>query len=160
MDFLEWKWKNSDSNFTEGVQLTINSSIGSDNGLAPTRRQAIIWTNVDPVHRRIYAALGGDELMHAHEKRYRELIFSLNTNGFLCADTLWPSQYKNTILPIHLTIMKIVGHVERPEVYALGSLRNHFFYIFLPAHSDKTCCQKQIHCKHGHITIPKRKLVT
>ena len=38
------------------------SSIGSDNGSAPTRRQAIIWTNADPVYRRIYAALGGDEL--------------------------------------------------------------------------------------------------
>ena len=25
----------------------------------PNRRQAIIWTNADPVHRRIYAALGG-----------------------------------------------------------------------------------------------------
>ena len=28
-----------------GVQLKQNSIIGSDNGLAPTRRQAIIWTN-------------------------------------------------------------------------------------------------------------------
>ena len=37
-------------------------SIGSDNGLAPSRWQAIIWTNADPVHQRICAALGGDEL--------------------------------------------------------------------------------------------------
>ena len=29
--------------------------------LAPNRRQAITWNNVDPVHWRIYAALGGDE---------------------------------------------------------------------------------------------------
>ena len=28
----------------------------------PNRRQAIIWTNADPVHWRIYAALGRDEL--------------------------------------------------------------------------------------------------
>ena len=35
----------------------------SDNGLAPTRRQAIIWTNVDPIHQSIYVALGGDELL-------------------------------------------------------------------------------------------------
>ena len=35
---------------------------GSDNGLAPNRRQAIIWTNADPIHWRIKAALGGDEL--------------------------------------------------------------------------------------------------
>ena len=36
--------------------------IGLDNGLAPNRRQAIIWTNADMIHWRIYAALGGDEL--------------------------------------------------------------------------------------------------
>ena len=28
----------------------------------PNRRQATIWTNVDPIHWRIYAALGGDKL--------------------------------------------------------------------------------------------------
>ena len=28
------------------------------------RRQAIIWTNGDPIHWRIYEALGGDELTH------------------------------------------------------------------------------------------------
>ena len=33
-----------------------------DNGMAPNRRQAVIWTNADLVHWRIYAALGGDEL--------------------------------------------------------------------------------------------------
>ena len=26
------------------------NSIGSDNGLVPYRRQAIIWTNADPIH--------------------------------------------------------------------------------------------------------------
>ena len=35
---------------------------GSGNGLAPNRWQAITRTNADPVHRRIYLALGGDEL--------------------------------------------------------------------------------------------------
>ena len=39
------------------------SRIGSDNGLAPIRRQAIIWTNDDPVQRRIYASLGLNGLM-------------------------------------------------------------------------------------------------
>ena len=39
--------------------------IGSDNGLAPNRQQAIIWTNVGPVHWRMYGALGGDELICA-----------------------------------------------------------------------------------------------
>ena len=44
------------------VQLTTLVNIGWGNGLVPTRWQAITWTNADPVHRRIYAAPGGDEL--------------------------------------------------------------------------------------------------
>ena len=38
-----------DEDFTEVCSLGFNqqySSIGSDNGLAPARRQAIVWTNV------------------------------------------------------------------------------------------------------------------
>ena len=36
---------------------------GLDNGLATNRQQAIVWTNADPIHWRIYAALGGGELI-------------------------------------------------------------------------------------------------
>ena len=43
------------------VQLTI-AHIVLDNGLAPSRRQAIIWTNAHQIHWRIYAALGEDVL--------------------------------------------------------------------------------------------------
>ena len=67
LHFLEWKWYNSDSNFTEICSQESNwwyDSIGSGNGLAPNRQQAIIWINADPIHWRIYAALGGDELTH------------------------------------------------------------------------------------------------
>ena len=49
MHFLEWKCMNFDWHFTEVCSHGSNleySSIGSDNGLAPPRRQAIIWTNV------------------------------------------------------------------------------------------------------------------
>ena len=56
-------WFQFHCNLFPRVHLEYYSSIGSDNGLAPTRRQTIILTNTDPVHRRIYAALGGDELM-------------------------------------------------------------------------------------------------
>ena len=51
-----------DSNFTEVYSQGSNwqySRIGSNNGLGPTSRQAIILTNADPVHRRIYATQGG-----------------------------------------------------------------------------------------------------
>ena len=36
--------------------------VSSGNGLASNRRSAIIWTNDDHVHCRMYAALGGNEL--------------------------------------------------------------------------------------------------
>ena len=48
MNFLERKCVNFDSDFTEVCSQWSNeqySSIRSDNGLAPARRQAIIWTN-------------------------------------------------------------------------------------------------------------------
>ena len=64
MHFLEWKYLNFKQNFIEIRSLGSNwqyVGIGSDNGLAPSRR-----TNLDPVHWRIYAALGGDELMGQH----------------------------------------------------------------------------------------------
>ena len=43
-------------------------------------QQAIIWTNVDPIYRRIYAALGGAELMIEknisifHANLYKKMI--------------------------------------------------------------------------------------
>ena len=40
--------------FTEVGPIDNKPSIGLDNGLAPIRRQAITWTNANPVHRRIY----------------------------------------------------------------------------------------------------------
>ena len=54
-----------DYNFTDVCSQGSNrqsSSIGLDNGLAPNRWQAIIWTNADSISWRIYATLGGDEL--------------------------------------------------------------------------------------------------
>ena len=63
--FLEWKYFYFKQNFIQRCFLGSNwqyVGIALHNGLAPFRRQAIIWTNVDPVHRRIYAALVGDEL--------------------------------------------------------------------------------------------------
>ena len=66
MHFREWKVSYFDYNFIEVCSRWSNwqwPSTGLDNGLAPNRPQAIIWTNADPVRWRVYAALGGDELM-------------------------------------------------------------------------------------------------
>ena len=65
MHFREWKILYFDCNFTDVCSQGSNwqsSSIGLDNGLAPNRWQAIIWTNADPINWRIYATPGGDEL--------------------------------------------------------------------------------------------------
>ena len=48
MYFLEWKCMNFDQDFTEVCSQGSNQqyfSIGSDNGLTPSRREAIFWTN-------------------------------------------------------------------------------------------------------------------
>ena len=42
-------------------------NIGSSNGFAPNRRQAITCTNDGPLHWRIYAALGGNELNEVNQ---------------------------------------------------------------------------------------------
>ena len=67
MHFHEWKILYFDKNFTEVCSSGSNwqyCSIGLHNGLAPNRRQAIIWTNADPIHWCIYTALWEDELTH------------------------------------------------------------------------------------------------
>ena len=59
--FPEWKVLYFASNFIKVCSLGSNqqySSTGLDNGLAPIRWQAIIWTNADPLHWCIYTALG------------------------------------------------------------------------------------------------------
>ena len=57
--FHEWKVSYFYSNFTVVCSERFNwqyVSIGSSNGLAPNRRQAITCTNAQLVHRHIYAA--------------------------------------------------------------------------------------------------------
>ena len=52
MHFLELKVLHFDSNLTEVCSSGSNwqqVSIGSGNGLVPNRRQAIIWTDADPI---------------------------------------------------------------------------------------------------------------
>ena len=57
MQFHEWKVLYFDYNSLKFVPKGPIHSIGLDNGSAPNRRQAIIWTNPDPIHWRLYAAL-------------------------------------------------------------------------------------------------------
>ena len=66
-NFLEWKLSYFYSNFTEICSQGSNyhyANIGSDDGLAPNRRQAIIWNNAGLVYWRIYVSLDLNELNH------------------------------------------------------------------------------------------------
>ena len=58
-----WEIFNWASPEQDGRRFADGIFIGLDNGVAPHRRQAIIWTNSDTVHWRIYATLEGDELI-------------------------------------------------------------------------------------------------
>ena len=55
-------------------------SIRLDNGLAPNSRQVIIWTNADPIHWRIYAAIRGDELSEYPQNISKSHARYLNQN--------------------------------------------------------------------------------
>ena len=56
-----WILINISLNFVPTDQINNNSNIGLDNGLVPTRRQAIIWTN-DGKFTGVYPSLGLNEL--------------------------------------------------------------------------------------------------
>ena len=73
--------------FTFWLKFHRSFFIGSDNGMAPTRRQAIIWTNAGPIQWRIYAALGGDELTSGAQ----EIWLTITDN--ILSDIFYERQY-------------------------------------------------------------------
>ena len=71
--YCSWmKYINFDQNLTD-VKLTI-SSIGSDNGLVPTTRQTIIWTDDGPVWYSAYASLDLNGLMSFNINHFLQMI--------------------------------------------------------------------------------------
>ena len=103
MQFHQWKKLYFGANFTEVCPWGSNwqkVSIGSGNGLAPNRRQAITWTNVEPVHGRIYAALGGAKVIHFHQRPQAKCDNFLSTS--LLSAVSRPFYYLWTIIrPFH-----------------------------------------------------------
>ena len=45
----------------------------------PNRRQVVIWINADPIHWRIYAALGRDELIGPMGTNFSEILIEIYT---------------------------------------------------------------------------------
>ena len=69
MDFLQWKLLDVDSKCTENCFQWSNSqtsSIGSDNGLAPIGRRAIIRINNGLIYKGIDASFGLNELKYIY----------------------------------------------------------------------------------------------
>ena len=56
-----------------------NPTFDLDNGLVPNRRKAIVWTNADPIHYRIYAALGEEK-----SKWNGGIILYIFDRGIIC----------------------------------------------------------------------------
>ena len=84
------------------------SSIGAENGLALIRRQAIIWTNADPIHWRIYATQGGDELL-------AQVIRCIGRVSLLA------SLYNPKVNP---AMVSTVRFYDRNELYGSPDVRN------------------------------------
>ena len=70
--------------------LIIIVSVGSGNGLAPNRCQAITRTDADPIHWRTNAALGGDELMQFHHTVNVDMLVDNNINCSTPLDLVKP----------------------------------------------------------------------
>ena len=106
MHFHEWGVLYFDQNFTKVCSQWSNwqyPSIGLDNGLAPNRRQAIIWTNADLIHWRIYATLGEDELMACYcwdpwLIEAERLVYVSVTYAIIGSDNgMWPGRHQAII---------------------------------------------------------------
>ena len=65
MHFREWKiciFIKISLQFVPKGPIDKNPALVLGKGLAPNKRQAIMWTSAHLIHWRIYAELGGDEL--------------------------------------------------------------------------------------------------
>ena len=93
MHFLEWKCLHLDWNFTDVCSHGFNwqySSIGSIDGLAPNRRQAVIWTIYVLGCRRIYSSFGLIELIQK-SPQYAPMA-SVNNVSLGSGDGLTPNR--------------------------------------------------------------------
>ena len=75
-------------------------AFGSGNGLAPKRRQAVPWTTVNPVHWRIYAALGGgvntipaDDPGPGIARPLVTMIFAMYMQSIVFSESGFPPEY-------------------------------------------------------------------
>ena len=92
----------------------------------PNRRQAIIWTNADPIHWRIYAALGIDELnTHTRWKLECAAASSDIAEGWQNETCVKQPTQEHMYTNFHWLNFK---DVCRNEIY--NNAKNHHFFLY------------------------------
>ena len=81
--------ENFDYNFPEVCSNWQLVNICSDNGLAPSRRQAIIWNNAAIVHRCMYASRGLNELTPSLQKHCSMCLTERQSDSILLNHLCW-----------------------------------------------------------------------
>ena len=108
MQFRQWNGFNFDKNYTSFCFQLSNlrwPSISLDNGLAPKRRHAIVCTNADPIHWRIYAELGRDQLI-SKITQTRHAFFLID----IALDAMMTSSNGNSVRVTGPLGAKFTGH--------------------------------------------------
>ena len=127
MRFHEWRVLYFDSNLTEVILQGSNwqwCSIGSDNGLARTRRQAIIWTNADPVHMTHICGTRG-RWVKSYRIRWALLLISYNNTQhntwldfmeYALFSTLLYSPFPGKYRLISISVANyLISHIKKAE---------------------------------------------
>ena len=80
----------------------------------PNRRQAITWNNADPVHRRIYAALGGDDLIHQGQDKMGTILQMTFSNAFSWRKMFifWFEFHLSLFKEVNLTKKSLLVHIR------------------------------------------------
>ena len=124
------------------VQLTIFHNF-SDNGLAPTRRPAIIWNNDGIVYRRIYASLCLNEL------RTLQYVIQMTYDIALChrdeitnlipKSSVWPSysQYLIRMTYEHCKMTYNIGLCHPDDITNLIWSLSHLDELAIPSISSR-----------------------
>ena len=109
------------------------ASIVSGNGLAPNRRQAIIWIKADLIHLSIYSTLGGDGVNAGtwHQPTHTVLHWSFNLRQHWSFNLRHSS--KNAIIWYPAIVYQQPGSIEYLERF----LRNVGRQFMIHDHYDK-----------------------
>ena len=129
--------------------------------MAPNRRQAIIWSNADPIHWCIYAALGGDKLKHKLKRRiHYHYIYNCHLLQFTFFKTKYTRHIRNfaevhlqnqgifllfcLFLTIQLYFKVWVLYISSVILFWMGSTEDISAYILNWCYSYDLCSNRNV----------------